>query len=571
MSSNNYTEKKRQGRHVETKFQRDDDTVEKVLRVTSVGAWPGVATEVTMRKFGMRVRYSGVDPDTPIAIYAPAYNSECTKVVGYQKKDLTVDKNHEYHFLNCGTVNIKNAMFFQPQANPTANHVYICEGFKDALALYQTMYDETKEQWRDFIPPVVSVLLGSPNAKMNVLHNEEFIKQYVGTYKFKEDIRKKGPILCFDNDRSSPFENEIKGEEATEECAFALSDYYVKVLKHPEDINDIHDYVRLDRKQELYKNAVFKCVEYKPRKIVSLYDVFEPGELKRPIEKGVYLPSYPKLMELLLGDRQGELTLLLAPSGVGKTLITADMLYEYMIEEGYCGGVFLEEDLKKTFQRFLARRMEMNLRNFRLGLDSVDDDKYFEAESWLSKPENFLAVENDGKIKISELETSIKIFKRRYARKKVVVDHLMLTQSDNEKKSDLKQLDESMERIAGLCKHEKMAVNLIAHINRGVSSDRKRDIKEPTWLRTYKEDARGSSSIECLSYNVICIDIELLPSGKRGRVRLRLDKNREGGDTGIADVLSMDQKTGLLVDASDWIYDEQKGIMVPPGSINTGY
>jgi replicative DNA helicase len=572
MSSNKWTETyRKKGTTMKEYFERDDDTIEKVYKVSTWGPWPGVATEETMKKFRVRVRYSEQTSEL-IAIYFPAYCSDCTKIVGYQKKDLTIDKNSNYHFVNIGNINLKNPMFFQSQANPSSNHVYICEGPKDALALYQVIHDNTETKWRKFIPPIVSILMGAPNAKMNILHNEHFIKQYVGTYTFKGEEKKKGPILCFDNDESSPYEKSIKGKEATEECAMALSDYYIKILKHSEDMNDIHHYVKNGRQKELYEKAIFQCIEYKPSTIVSLYDVFEPGELKKPIEKGVHLPSYPKLMELLLGDRQGELTLILAPSGVGKTLITADMLYEYMIVKGFCGGVFLEEDLKKTFQRFIARKMQMSLRNFRLGLYPVDDEKYFEAEKWLADPSNFLAVKNDGKIKISELENSIKLFKRRYNRKKVVVDHLMLTQSDNEKKSDLKQLDDTMERIAGLCKHELMSVNLIAHINRGVASDRKRDVTEPTWVRTFKEDARGSSAIECLSYNVICIDIEILPSGKRGRVRLRLDKNREGGDTGIADVLSMDTKTGLMVNAEDWVYDKEKGIMVPPDKIqNNGY
>lgn len=572
MSSNKWTENKRTGGKLnKLKFERDDDTVEKVHEVSTWGEWPGVATEETLKKFRVRVRYSEQTGELS-AIYCPAYDSTCTKIIGYQKKDLTLDKNNRYHFLNCGTVNLKNPMFFQPQANPSSNHVYICEGFKDALALYQVIHDNTKPEWRKLIPPVVSITMGSPNAKMNILHNEYFIKQYQGTYIFKGETKKKGPILCFDNDESSPYEDAIKGKEATEETASALSSYDVKVLKHPDDINDIHDWIVKGRQKELYEQAVFRCVEYKPKRIVSLYDRYKPGELKKPIEKGVYLPSYPKLMDLMIGDRRGELTLFLAPSGVGKTTVTADMLYEYMVIEGYCGGVFLEEDLKKTFQRFIARRMEINLRDMRLGLSDIDPIKYKEAEEWAADPNNFLAVENEGKIKISELEYLAKMMVRKYNRKKIIIDHLMLTEGDKgAKKSEREQLDAAMETLAALCKEEKVSILLICHINRAGTKDRKRDITEPTWHRTFKEDARGSSAIECLSYNVICLDYEVLPSKRRGRIRLCLDKNREGGDTGLADCLIMDYKSGLMINAEDWVYDKEKGIMVPPDEISTGY
>ena len=551
----------------QTKEWCDDDTVEKVLKNTVYGPWEdaGISEEV-MKECGVRVRYSEKSGpfSGPTAIYFPAYNADYSKVIGFQKKDLRLDKNAKYHFTNIGTINVKNPMFFQNLADTSANHVYLCEGPKDALCLRQCMKDNTKKEWQDHIPPIVSILLGCPNAKKNVIHNEWFLKNFKGEYKQKEEIKKKGPILCFDSDESLPGENEIKGREASEECAAFLRDYYVKILQHVDYVNDIGDYLKKDKSELLFKKAVFQTVEFRPEKIVSLYDVFKPGELKEPVEQGIYLPSYPKLMDMLCGERSGELTLFLAPSGAGKSSITADMLYETMVLEGHTCGIFLEENLKKTFQRFIARRMGVNLKNFRLGLCEIDDEKYQEAEKWVADPDRFLALNHSGSIKISQLESLAKLAIYKYGRKKIVFDHLTLSQPDQKGANEERlALDSSMKMLAALCEETDVSIKVICHINRNANQGRNREIKEPTWRRCFKEDARGSSAIECLSWNVICLDLEELANGKRGRVRLSLQKNREAGELGFADILTMDFLTGKMVDASDYVYDEVRG-MVPP-------
>lgn len=541
-------------------------TVVDILKMESE-PWEEVGLrKETLERFGVKVQFRPEDNGlgNPIAIYFPTYNQELTKVIGYQKKDLTIDKNANYHFTNIGTVNCKNPMFFQNLANQSAKHVYICEGPKDAMCLWQTLYDGAKEEYKALTPPVVSILLGTPNAKKNIVHNEDFIKKFRGTYKFKEDIKRKGPILCFDNDESAQGENEVKGREATQEVAAFLRDEYVQVLKHPEYINDIGDYLKLGKEEKLFNLAVFQTEEYKSEKIVSLYDVFEPGELIKPIEKGVYLPSYPKLMDLTLGERTNELTLLLAPSGAGKSTVSADMLYEYIYAVGYGGGIFLEENLKKTFQRFIARRLNINLRDMRLGLVDIDPLKYKEAEEWVANPNNFMALNHGGAIAISELDALARMMVHKHKRRKIVFDHLTLATSDSKRGEDERlKLDKSMTMLAALCEQEEVNITVVCHVNRGVQAGRNRDIKEPTWRRCFKEDARGSSSIECLSWNVFCLDIEELPNSKRGRVRISCQKNREAGDTGFADIIKMNNTTGVMEDASMMEYDDTRGLYLP--------
>lgn len=550
---------------------RDDDTVEKILKNTVIGPWKeiGVSQE-TMDHFQCRVKYlpnSGPFGNLA-AVYFPAYNSDYSKIIGFQRKDLTLDKNADYHFTNIGTVNVKNPMFFQNLASPSANHVYISEGPKDALCWYEAMWQETKPEWRDMIPPVVSILLGTPNGKQNIKHNEEFIKQYRGTYLQKGLEKKRGPILMMDNDEAEPGKTDILGKEATAEIAALLRDEYVQTLNHPDYIHDVADYLKLGKTKLLFEKSVFQTTEYRSEKIVALHDVFEKGEMQQPIRKGIFLPSYPKLMRILMGFREAELTLLLAPSGVGKTTISSDMFYEIIESQGRGCAIMLEEDLKKTFQRFIARRLKVNLRDLRLGTAKFTQEAYDEAEAWVADEKNLVALNHSGTIQINQLESLAKLMVYKYDVKYILFDHLTLATSGSKTANEERMsLDHSMTMLAALCESTGVSITVVAHVNRGVQQNRDRKIDTPTWQRTFAEDARGSSSCEALAFNIILLDRELLPNGRRGRVRLGCGKNREAGNTGFADILIQDDSTGLMIDATDYIYNSELG-MVPPG---TGY
>ena len=53
-----------------------------------------------------------------------------------------------------------------------------------------------------------------------------------------------------------------------------------------------------------------------------------------------------------------------------------------------------------------------------------------------------------------------------------------------------------------------------------------------------------------MAFNVIAVENEVMPDGTRGRIRLKILKNREWGDLGVCDVLKQ-KEDGRLHDASD--------------------
>lgn len=527
----------------------------------------------TLETFGVLCKVSTeIGPTVVEKVYFPYYSQE-DKLCGYKVKNFLKDKHEKGHFYTVGHVGVDCQLFGQRECKGPTQNLKIVEGEIDQLSAYQALLDrqlsdETPEKYRKLKPQIVSIGCGTVHARDHIGNNSEFTDNYNNIW------------LAFDNDQLSDLEKQkrnpgMKGKECTESVgAFlctAKQSGEIYIIQWPDYFNDCSDALQKGKSEELARILLFDKKKFKVEKIVSLYEVFKPGELKDPIPKGVYLPSYPKLMDKLMGDRQGELTLLLAPSGAGKSTITADMLYEYIVEEGYGGGIFLEENLKKTFQRFIARKMGINLKNFRLGMVDIDNDKYIKAEKWVADPDNFLALDHSGSIKISELDSLARIMVRKHKRKKIIFDHLTLATSDSKTGQEERlKLDESMKMLAALCEQEDASITVVCHVNRGVQLNRKREFEEPYWKRCFKEDARGSSAIECLSWNVICLDIEELPSQSRGRVRLSLQKNREASETGFTDCLIMDQKSGKMIDASNWVYSKSRGIILPAGE-DDGY
>ena len=91
---------------------------------------------------------------------------------------------------------------------------------------------------------------------------------------------------------------------------------------------------------------------------------------------------------------------------------------------------------------------------------------------------------------------------------------------------------------------------VVCHINRTDSHQflpPKGKEGEPFWVNVRKESARGSASLEQLSWNIILLEPEILPDFSRGRVRFKVGKTRFGDSLGVADVFTLDPDTWEVV------------------------
>jgi len=501
----------------------------------------GISKE-TCERFGVRAGLSEKDGKTIEAFYFPSFNQK-GKIVGYKKQDITVDKSHDYHWTTVGSVSIGNKLFGQntvEEMNRKRANLILTEGEWDSLSVYQSCVDSVKgTKYEGIEPTVVSIPMGTKNAVEAILHNEQFVKSYDAA------------TLFFDDDHCTPAELKkgiMKGHEAREAVASALvgSGLALMTITPSEGFKDASDYLQANKSQELSKLVQFGKRVFSAEKIVKASDIsFEDLIAKRP--EGLYVKSFPKLMDKLHGFRTRELVLLTAPSGVGKSTVSSIIANAFIDHGERVGQIYLEETNKETLQRAVASKLKVNYLKFKNDPTSVANiDAIRVAYDEICKDDKVIMLGHFGSLPITELMAKIKHMHLIEGCKYIIVDHLSLAISGSEVENERKELDMIMTELAAFCAANEVCIIAISHINR-TAADQFKAPKgkedEPFWVKVTKEMMRGSAALEQLSFVIIGLEPEILPDRSRGRVRLTVLKNRPWSYLGACDEFTVDDDT----------------------------
>ena len=520
----------------------EKETVEDVLKLGFHEAKDrGIRKEVC-KKFGIRSALSEKDGETVEAYYFPSYNQK-GKLVGFMKQDVTKSKEEKGHWKAIGSVSISNKLFGQDIAEGIGrkrNSLVITEGQWDTVSTFQALVDSVKGTKYDGMEPfVVSIPLGTANAVEAILHNADYVKSY--------------DSLCifFDDDYTTPAEKAkgiLKGHEAREAVAGALVGEGISLMTVSPDygFKDASDYLQADKAKELAKLVQFEKRPYSAEKIVKASSV-SLEQLMSKREQGVVVDCFPMLMQRLNGFRLSELSLLLAPSNVGKSTVCSILAHKFMQAGHKIGMIYLEEDTKDTLQRMIAAELKVNFVKFRrdpLSVSSAEDIE--RAYNQIAGQERLVMLDHFGSIPISDLMNKIKTLHLVEGCNYIVLDHISAVisglQSDNERKD----LDVVMTELASFCSANPVHIVVVSHINRSDSQQflpPKGKEGESFWVNVRKESARGSAALEQFSWNILGLEPEINPDFSRGRVRLKVLKTRFGDSLGIADVFTLNHDT----------------------------
>lgn len=509
----------------------------------------GIRKEIC-EKFGIKAGLSEKDGTTVEAYYFPSYNQK-GKLVGYMKQDITKSKEEKGHWTAIGAVKIDNKLFGQDVAesvNRKKNNLIITEGQWDCVSSYQALIDNVKgTKYAGLEPFVVSIPLGTANAVESLLHNEDHIKSY--------------DSLCifFDDDYCTPTEAKkgiIKGHEAREAVAGTLVGSGISLFTvTPEyDFKDASDYLQADKSKELAKLLQFSKRSYTPEKIIHASDI-SLEEIIEPAPEGVIVKQFPKLMDKTLGFHRRVLTLITAPTGVGKTT-SVSIVNNAISEQGLKPGlIYLEETSKETIQRMIADELKVNYLKFKrnpLAMATVEDIS-FARDKVIKK--NPALLDHFGSIAISSLMNKIKYMHEVDKCDFIILDHISMAISGLDVQDERKELDMVATELAAYCASHDVGIIVICHLNRQGTADqfkvKKGDEDKPYWIRVTKESLRGSAALEQLSMVILGLEPEILPSRERGRVRWVVLKNRPAGMLGDADIFHLDPVTWEVILSED--------------------
>lgn len=504
----------------------------------------GVRKE-TLDRFGVKVAVSQEDGKTPEAVYFPSYNQK-GKVVGYTKQDLTKSKEEKGHWSCIGSVTIGNKMFGQNVAesqNRKRNNLVVTEGQWDCISVFQSLVDNVKgTKYEGLEPLVVSIPMGTANAVEAILHNEGYVQSHDAL------------TIFFDDDYCTPAELQkkiMKGHEAREAVANALvgSGLSLFTVSPDDGYKDASDYLQNGRSDDLAKLVQFGRRPYSSEKIVKAVDI-SLDCLLEPRPEGVYVDSFPTLMEKLHGFRTRELVLLTSPSGVGKSTVCSIFASSFMEKGEKLGMIYLEETNKETMQRLIAAKLKVNYLEFKNNpLQVSTREKIERARNEIVDGDQLVMLGHFGSLPVSELMAKIKHMHLVEGCSYIILDHLSLVISGSAVKDERKELDMVMTELAAFCAANDVCIIAVSHINRSAAEQFKapklKDGEEPKpyWVQVSKEMMRGSAALEQLSFVIIGLEPEIQPDRSRGRVRLTVLKNRPWSYLGVADTFKIDDES----------------------------
>lgn len=529
---------------VETNVKKE--TVEEILKYPIKDYKERGLRKETLEKFGVRCAVSVTDGVTPEAYYFPSVNQK-GKIVGFTKQDITKGKEEKYHWSTIGSVAIGNKMFGQDVAetvNRKRTNLICTEGQLDCLSVYQALTDSVKgTKFEGMTPLVVSIPLGTGNAVEAMLHNEDYVRSHDAL------------TIFFDDDYATPAEAKkgiMKGHEAREAVANAFMGTGLSLMTVvPADgFKDASDYLQAGKDSDLAKLVQFGKRPFSAEKIIHASDI-SLEEVMTPQKAGVIVDCFPKLMQKINGFRSKELTMLLAPSNVGKSTVCSILAHAFIKADQKLGMIFLEEGNKETLQRILAAELKVNYLKFKRNpLSVATEEAVAKAYEFVAQSNRLVMLDHFGSMPISSLMNKVKHMTLVEGCKYIVLDHISAVISGSEIADERKELDIVLTELASFCAANDVHILVVSHINRTNSHQflaPKGKEGEPFWVNVTKESARGSSSLEGLSWNIIALEPEIMPDYSRGRVRIKVLKTRFGDSLGIADVFTLDPETWEVV------------------------
>lgn len=540
------------------------ETIEDVLKLPIVAVPQQSIIKEDAQYYEIRSRIDPNNSEKLLATYFPYFDHD-GKLTGFKKRDWTIPKDQKFHFTVVGAIGTKSQLFGQHKCKKGSKTLYQVEGEGDVVAARRGILESLKgTKWEGRLEPnVVGLNCGAANASESIAHNEKFVRSFE-LY-----------VLGLDRDSATPKEalkGVKKGKEATEDiAAFLLIDNLrcvdYGIYKDPREMLDD------GKAAELGKLLTFGHEKYSPEKIVS-GDDSDLEELLKPLEEGHYINRYKELMNKIKGFRVGnELITYASFSGAGKSTLSREVMWE-LNKAGYTtGAIFLEEPIKKTQQALLCLEMGISLPKFRENplavatRESIADAR----EKVLANGRTYF-LNHFGSLKVDKLLDQIKYLHFICGCEHIFIDHVSMVVAGLDT-NERKDLDMLYEALASFMTVNKVTIHAVCHLKRVEDPKQAKAMKDetntPYWRECRKEMLRGSSGIEQMSSIIIMLDVEVLPDGSRGRVRSRVEKNREWSFLGVCDPMMMKEDGRLYVYSDEDFYRDHPQFVKKEVSTNT--
>jgi twinkle protein len=387
-------------------------------------------------------------------------------------------------------------------------YLTITEGEKDAMSMSQA---------NGLKFPVVSLPNGTGSVAQVIKRDYDYITSF-------ETI-----VLMFDMDEP--------GQKAVEDALELLPPGKVKVAKLAR--KDANDVLFHDGPGPLVE-AFWKAEVYRPDGIVDGSE-FTLERISAPTSAGFPFRRHPKLQEMTYGLRKGELTIITAGSGIGKSTWARELAYDLHQQDGQkIGNVYLEENNTKTAQGYVALHAGVPLGRYRHNPLIVPEAVRREALEKIIQ-QRMLFYDHFGSLESKRLMNKLRYMAQVEKCDFGILDHISIMTSGIESSSEgeRKDIDILMTNLRSLIEETGIGIIAIVHLKRSQG----KNFNEGAQVSL--TDFRGSAAIEQLCDNAYALERNQQGDESLKRLsQIRVLKCREGEDTGEADLLAYNKDTG---------------------------
>lgn len=365
--------------------------------------------------------------------------------------------------------------------------------------------------------PVVSIPLGVSSARKVFKANMDWLNSF-------EQV-----IVMFDMDEA--------GRKAVSSIEGMLKPNKLFIANLP--LKDPNECLLAGKGDEVVK-AIWNAKPYMPDGIINGKDTWDIVSKEDEEDKGYPYPWDIDLNRMTMGIRKGELTVLTAGTGVGKTTFVREVAYDMGVNKGLkVGMLMLEENIKRTVKGLMSIAAGKRLYINRQGLT---EDEYKEAFDKTMGTGNYVLYEHFGSLEGGKLIDKIRYMAVGEKCDFIILDHVSIAVSGIEGDNERKLIDVLMTSLRSLVEETGVGMIVISHLRR-VPEQQSHEEGGATSL----SQLRGSGAIAQLSDTVLGLERNQQADGKKKNlVRIRVLKNRWTGETGIAGYLYYNRDTDKL-------------------------
>lgn len=425
------------------------------------------------------------------------------QVVGHKIRKLPKQ------FFSQGDVKGVIELFGQSVSPKGGKKVLITGGELDAMSAHQMLLDK----YPNFIPAVVSLPKGENTSAIK--DNMDFLNSF-------EEV-----LIYTDMDEV--------GRKAADDIAKLVGPKARIMATSEKDASDM----LVKGKSQEFINAFFNASIRRPEGILIGGEI-TLDSIKKPTAIGYDL-QYPLLNQKMEGLRKGELTILTAGSGIGKSTMAREIGYHLRsVHNLSIGNIFLEEPIEKTLQGYIA--LDNNIPLYRLR----KNPGLLSEEQWQSSYDKLISSKWFGFKHFGSLPTEDLMDRMRHLAYGegvdfILLDHLSMVFSGQDNINERLAIDNALTELAAFINESGVGVVCVVHLSRNKT---KGSFNEGASISL--ADLRGSGALEQLSWNVIGLERDQ-QGEEKNLSRIRILKCREIGYTGLADTCEYNIDTGRLL------------------------